>query len=54
MLTPDMLALLNNTSGSRKRRAIKKDPSARWINGIVPFVIDKRLSKYLCFVKACE
>ncbi|CAB4022865.1 zinc metallo ase nas-4-like [Paramuricea clavata] len=43
VLTADMLKLLNATSSTRRRRAIKKDPNARWKNGVVPFVIDKRL-----------
>ena len=47
VLTADMLRLLNETSSTRRRRAIKKDLSARWTNGVVPFTIDKRLSKFL-------
>ena len=46
VLTADMLKLLNATSSTRRRRAIKKDPNARWKNGVVPYDIDKRLSKF--------
>lgn len=46
MLTADMLKLLNDTSKTRRKRAIKKDPLARWKNGVVPYHIDRKLSKF--------
>ena len=46
VLTADLIKLLNDTSNSRRRRAIKKDLKARWKNAVVPFVYDKRLSKF--------
>lgn len=49
VLTEDMLRLLNDTSSTRRRRAIKKDLNARWTNGVVAYVIDRRLSKFIVF-----
>ena len=48
MLTAEMMKILNDTSssGARRRRAVKKDPNARWKNGIVHYVIEKRFSKF--------